>query len=200
MILDYGIGNIGSLGTMLDFLGYTHSVIDDSGSVKTCPMLILPGVGSSKTAMRELRARKLIEPLKERYSSGKAIVGICLGAQVLFEYLEESSEAGLGFIPGKVNALTGSPKFNTGWCHLEWKQLCRMGVNTGIYQSDTFFFNHQYRFPFTRGLKTVSVQGNADIPAIYFHKNLCGVQFHPEKSQMQGRTLLRNILRKYYGL
>lgn len=199
-LLDYGTGNIGSLHALLDKLGYATAVTFDPVVIRQCPLLLLPGVGSASTAMTELTNRGLLEPLRERHAAGRPIIGICLGAQLLFSGLEESGTAGIGLLPGTVARLSDRVRFNTGWCRLDWDRTKTNGFGTGLRAADSYFFNHQYAFPAASLPDCVTVAAEPEIPAMFFTPNLCGIQFHPEKSQGQGRLLMRNILRHYHGL
>ncbi len=198
-LLDYGTGNIGSLTAMLDALGYGSVRTTEAAVIRDCPLLMLPGVGSAGAAMANLRSRGLLSALQARHEAGRPVIGICLGAQLLFSHLAESDVAGLGFLPGTVSRLPERVRFNTGWCRLEWDRSRLNGFATGLRAQDSFFFNHQYACPAADLPASVSVAGEPGIPALYFTDHLCGVQFHPEKSQAPGRLLMRNLLRHYHG-
>jgi len=199
-MLDYGVGNIGSLQALLENLGYIGILTSDPATVRTCPLLLLPGVGSAATALRELEARDLIAPLIERHAASRPVLGICLGGQLLFGFLEEAGGPGLGYWPGTVAALAGPVHFNTGWCKLDWHALQATGLSKGLRAEDTYFFNHQYVFPKIDVAHKVPVSDRPEIPAIYLFGSLCGIQFHPEKSQAQGRRLMKNVLLYFHGL
>ena len=198
-LLDYGTGNVGSLTAMLSALGYGSVRTADAGVIRDCALLLLPGVGSAGAAMTALRSRGLLPALAERHAAGRPIIGICLGAQLLFQRLEESDTAGLGFLSGTVARLSDRVRFNTGWCRLEWDRRRLNGFATGLSAQDSFFFNQQYACPAAELPASVTVAGEPGIPALYFTDHLCGVQFHPEKSQTPGRLLMRNLLRHYHG-
>lgn len=197
-LLDYGTGNIGSITGLLTALGYGTVLTADATVIRDCPLLLLPGVGSAGAAMTELRARGLLPNLQARHEAGRPIIGICLGAQLLFSHLDEADTVGLGFLPGTVSRLPERLRFNTGWCRLDWGQRQLHGFATGLRAQDSFFFNHQYACP-AELPTSVSIAGEPGIPAIYSAAHLCGVQFHPEKSQAPGRLLMRNLLRHYHG-
>jgi glutamine amidotransferase len=197
-LLDYGVGNIGSLQTLFQSLGFAAVLTSDSAVLQASPLVVLPGVGSATTAMRRLHERGLVEPLRARHAAGRALLGICLGAQLPFTFLEESGTDGLGLLPGRVTRLPDRIRFNTGWCRLDWDRTRTNGFGTGLKATDSYFFNHQYAVPAADGF--VTVEAEPDIPAMYFLPNICGIQFHPEKSQSPGRLLVRNILRQYHGL
>jgi glutamine amidotransferase len=199
-LLDYGTGNIGSLAALLESLGYVAVLTRDPKVVLDCSVLLLPGVGSASTAVTELRAGELLSALRERFDADRPLIGICLGAQLLFSHLEESGTAGIGLLPGTVARLPERVRFNTGWCRIDWDRTRSNGFGTGLRATDTYFFNHQYAFPRDCISNCVTVAAEPDIPAMFFAGNVCGIQFHPEKSQQPGRLLMRNVLRHYHAL
>lgn len=199
-ILDYGTGNFGSLASLLHALGFIAERTVDPAVVARSPLVLLPGVGSAETAMRQLHERRLIDALVARHQAKRPILGICLGAQLVFSHLAEGDRPGLGFLPGTVARLPERIRFNTGWRRLDWGNSPTNGFHVGLRSSDTFFFNHQYAFPAESISGCVTTAGEAAVPAIFFGEHLCGIQFHPEKSQQPGRLLVRNVLRHYHGL
>jgi glutamine amidotransferase len=198
-LLDYGAGNIGSLTALLDALGYGSVRTAEAKVIRDCPLLLLPGVGSAGAAMASLRARGLLFALQARHEARRPILGICLGAQLLFADLAESAMPGLGFLPGTVARLPERVRFNTGWCRLDWDRRRLHGFATGLRAQDSFFFNHQYACPAAHAPASACVAGEPEIPALFFTDHLCGIQFHPEKSQAPGRLLMRNLLRHFHG-
>lgn len=200
-ILDYGVGNIGSLNRLFRSLGLSVVRATRPEQIATTPLLLLPGVGSAVTALERIHSLALLEPLRARHAAGKPILGICLGAQLLFSVLAEAGDAaGLGLLPGRVAPLTGSPSFHTGWSSLDHDRLIALGLARALRPADTYFFNHQYVCPPTGAPRHVSVAAMPQVPALYLAEHLVGIQFHPEKSQGQGRLLVRNILEDHYGL
>lgn len=198
-LLDYGVGNIGSLTGLLERLDYVGVLTADVSVIAKCPVLLLPGVGSAVTALHELESRGLVHSLRERHSAGLPTVGICLGAQLFFSHLDEAGRNGLGFLDGGVSALEAGKGFNVGWGRMHWEALRGTGLATRLSPEDSFFFNHQYKFPLNGEPGVVSMEEFADIPAMFLNRNLCGLQFHPEKSQLPGTQLMKNILHYYYG-
>lgn len=199
-ILDYGTGNIGSLDAMFGALGYTTGLTARPREILDTPLLVLPGVGSAHIAMRRLERDGLLETLAERHAAGRPILGICLGAQLFFEKLEESQSRGIGFLKGTVARLTGAARSHTGWSRINWQEFAPLGLTRALKPTDPFFFNHQYVCPRASKPNSVGVADADEITALYLSDNLCGIQFHPEKSQHQGRLLVRNLLRSHYGL
>lgn len=199
-IINYGSGNTGSLVTAFRRIGVNLTIIRAAEEILAADLLVLPGVGSAKSALSSLAGNRLSDLLQERNQMGKPILGICLGAQMLFEYLHEAGLPGLGWLPGEVRPFERLPHFNNGWCHIEWDSFTETGLTRGIKSSDTFYFNHQYFLPLNKGCKTAVVAELPDVPALCLKDHLCGIQFHPEKSQGPGALVLRNVIFDHYGL
>jgi glutamine amidotransferase len=199
-LLDFGSGNIGSLRRALRQVGYFASVIDHELITTSPEVLFIPGVGSATYAMEKLRSSGLDKRLVERHRKGLPIVGICLGAQLFFEFLCEADRSGLGILAGSVEPLETEVGFNNGWCHLDFDALKRLGLARGLRPNHSFYFNHQYRCAAPVDLDVVHLHELDDVPALYVRGNLVGIQFHPEKSQRPGEVLLRNIMEDHYGL
>jgi glutamine amidotransferase len=199
-IVNYGSGNTGSLVAAFHRIGVNLTVIGKEDEILTSDLLVLPGVGSAKAALSSLQATQLTGLLHERNQLGKPILGICLGAQMLYEHLHEAGLPGLGWLPGEVRPFERLPEFNNGWCHIEWDSFTETGLTRGIKPSDTFYFNHQYYLPFNNEGKTAPVAELPDVPALSIKEHLCAIQFHPEKSQGPGALVLRNVIFDHYGL
>jgi glutamine amidotransferase len=199
-LLTFGSGNIGSLTRSLKRVGYFVTTVS-SDAIRSSPeVLFIPGVGSACFALQQLRESGLDEALIERVQAGLPTVGICLGAQLFFDFLPEADAPGLGLLEGDVAPLDTQKGFNNGWCHLDYEALKKLGLSRSIRSTHSFYFNHQYKFASPKGLKSVQVKELRDIPALYVRDNLVGIQFHPEKSQGVGETLIRNIMEDHFGL
>tara|TARA_Y100001968_G_C19443578_1_gene763970 strand:- start:2384 stop:2998 length:615 start_codon:yes stop_codon:yes gene_type:complete len=198
-IISYGSGNIGSIATCFSSIGFPVSLVEKNEDIEKADLLILPGVGSAISAVKELKKKDLWNPLNLRNVNKKPILGICLGTQLFFSYLEESNTEGLGWFQGSVKRFKGDPSFNNGWCQLIYKQLANIGLARGLNINSTFYFNHQYYLPKNLSLQNVCILDNKEVPAIIKSQHICGIQFHPEKSQKAGRIILRNLLLDYYG-
>jgi len=124
-IVDYGMGNLASVAKACQFLGAEVKVTDSPHTIRRAGGLILPGVGAFGAAMRELKKRRLIDPLwKAAGSEGKPFLGLCLGLQLLFESSEESPGVkGLGIFPGRVRKLR--PGRDLKIPHMGWNQICK---------------------------------------------------------------------------
>lgn len=198
-ILNYNSGNITSIINSLQLAGYPASVICERQQIKESDLLILPGVGNAKSAMEFFKNSLYYNAVEERHKQGKPIIGICLGAQIMFEYLEEAECEGFGWMKGCVSRIKHIPYFNNGWSQLEYSKLREAGIGRSLKESNTFYFNHQYILP-GRESKTISSTTGMKVPSIVMERNLVGIQFHPEKSQISGLKIIRNIIQDYYGI
>lgn len=199
-LVDYGTGNLGSLATVFESLGIYAEVVREPERVAKTDLMVLPGVGAAGLAMERLEDSGMADGLRERHSAGRPILGICLGAQLLCGFLREGECEGFGWIKASVEPLTEYPFYNNGWCRLDFSALRQAGLARALRATSTFYFNHRYAMGLDAKMKCVAVEGRPDLPAIYLGEVICAVQFHPEKSQREGRVLLRNILEDHYGL
>jgi glutamine amidotransferase len=207
-VIDYGRGNLFSLGQALRHLGVTYRVTDDPAVVRAASGLILPGVGAFGDAMAGLEARGLIAPIKAAIDRGVQFLGICVGCQVLLGAGEEFGRRnGLGVIPGTVMRLP-APRAddpaairipNVGWRPL----LVRAGepLFAGAGASPMVYFVHSYApMVADRGHAIAHVEVNgAHVPAALRRGNVIGVQFHPEKSGQVGLNILRNFIEQHFA-
>jgi glutamine amidotransferase len=199
-ILNYGSGNIGSMQSAFQKIGINLTQAKTEEDIVNCDLLVLPGVGSAKTVIKTINDSKIIDFLNKRNLLKKPTLGVCLGAQIFFDYLEEANSSGFGWLEGSVNSFKEKPLFNNGWCHIEWNSFKKIGLSRGLLESNTFYFNHQYHLPNNKNSNIVTIKELPNVPAIYIDGHNCGFQFHPEKSQRAGTIILRNLIKDYYGL
>ena len=194
-ILDYGAGNVPSVERALQHLGAESQRTASPECVSKAEALLLPGVGHYSALVRALDERKLRAPLVDAIHGGVPFLGICLGLQVLFRSSEEASQLqGLNLLPGIVSALPPAVKLpHMGWNQLNAKRDSRLlaGIDPGAY----FYFAHSYAVLDSNGTATATCSHGAEFAAVIEQKNVCAVQFHPEKSGDPGARLLRNFLR-----
>jgi glutamine amidotransferase len=194
-IVDTGGANIASICNAFKRLEAECIVSTDLKVIEQASHLVLPGVGHAQFAMKRIRELKLIDFLT---STSQPILGICLGMQMFFEYLEEGLTSGLEIIPGKVTKLNPEELQvpNMGWSPL--KVLQPSVLLSGLASDASFYFVHSY-FAIANGA-TVAVSAHANqISAVVEHQNFYGTQFHPEKSGHSGAQVLRNFLNTAKG-
>ena len=194
-LVDYGAGNLASVARALTGLGYRCRSSRDPETLGATDVLVLPGVGAFPAAMEALHRHRLVEFIQAQARRGQPIVGICLGMQLL---AHSSSElrytTGLGLIPGQVQPMPAA-RWHIGWNSLEvldGEPLLRASDGQSVY------YNHRYVFhaPAEYG---VAVSRLNDVPGEAFtvavrRQQIVGLQFHPEKSQLAGRELLKNVI------
>ena len=192
-IIDYGAGNLRSVENTLDELGASYKVTNRPEDVKAADKLLLPGVGHFGQMMASLDQLDLRGAIAERVRAGVPLLGICLGLQCLFEGSEEAlDKRGFNFLPGQIKRFTGAVRIpHMGWNSLDMVRPSKLlrGMNTGPFT----YFAHSYYAPVTAATAatcTYSVPNTA----ILEHKNLFGVQFHPEKSGPVGLHIMKNFL------
>jgi imidazole glycerol-phosphate synthase subunit HisH len=203
-LVDYGISNLRSVQKAFEQLGTAVMLVDTPDRLAQADHLILPGVGAFPAGMQGLRERGLIEPIRQAACDGKPLIGICLGMQLLFEASDEMGEtAGLGLLPGRVTKIkmhrAGSiPPPALKIPHMGWNQLevtrdhpLVRGLVSGSYA----YFVHSYAvYSDRRDILLATTDYGGPFAAIVAQGHVCGLQFHPEKSQAVGLALLRNFL------
>jgi glutamine amidotransferase len=199
-IADYGSANFGSVIGSFDAVGVLATIARTPEAITEARLVVLPGVGHAGAAMSNLSEGWLRGALEERHAAGRPILGICLGAQLMFEHLEESGSEGLRWIPGEVRRLPERIGHNTGWAPVDHTQLLASGLGRSLTPRSTFYFNHGFHLPVGSTRTEVTLADDPSIAAIVRQDHLTGVQFHPEKSQAPGRYFLRNLLEDRHGV
>jgi glutamine amidotransferase len=196
-IIDYGMGNLHSVKNALEFLGIESRFIINPDEIEEMDKIIIPGVGAFKRAMDNLHQKNFVEPLIAFGNSGKYLLGICLGMQLLAETGTEPIVcSGLGLISGVVEIIkTDLLRIpHMGWNGLTIKN--QHPILDGVKLGADFYFVHSYAFHVASVESIVAVTSYGyDVPAIVKNNagNIIGVQFHPEKSQKQGLKLIENF-------
>ena len=209
-IVDYGLGNLFSVKQALEFCCNSpdkNVVITSSPSIiKESDYLVLPGVGAFENAMDAILSKDLKDPIRNFASSGKPLLGICLGMQILGTCSEEFGQHhGLNLIPGKVSHigetnLNGSPRKvpSIGWKNLNIKPNIDNSNNAlSAHEALSVYFVHSFQFvPENAGHLIASYDyGDAKISAAVQKDNIIGYQFHPEKSSQNGLNILKSFLK-----
>ena len=198
-IVDYGFGNISSLYGCLMSLGFSVNVSSKKSVLRKSDILFLPGVGAFDSGMEAMHEKNLVNFIHRFHASGKTIVGICLGMQLLFSSSDEgSSTKGLCLIPGRIT------KIKTASNHIGWNKIKILKPRSIFNNFDEkhFYFNHSYSFNGSRKIisGTSVISGKKEtVSAIVKKKNITGLQFHPEKSQFNGASLLNRIILDAYN-
>jgi glutamine amidotransferase len=194
-IIDIGIGNLGSLRNALYSQGWDTLPVRSPDDFSDISHLILTGVGSFAAAMQRLNRSSLLGPIRSFASSGRPILGICLGMQLLAEFGSEGGEIeGLGLVPGRVDplAVTDLRLPHVGWNNAHQSQ--KHPVLNGIRDDVDFYFVHSYRFVTPDASAVIAqTEYGESFPSIVGNSNVIGTQFHPEKSQTNGLRLLDNF-------
>ncbi|MFA9559571.1 imidazole glycerol phosphate synthase subunit HisH [Evansella sp. AB-rgal1] len=199
-IVDYGMGNLHSVTKGLERIGHTPFLSEDPKELEKASKILLPGVGSFRDGMRELQERGLDEFLKNWAQSGRQLLGICLGMQLLFEESEENGPTpGLCLLPGHVKRFSG--KTETGHSykvpHMGWNRLNFQQEHHPILKdvpSGHVYFVHSYVVETSNDvLVSSSEYGDQLVPAVVGRGNVWGTQFHPEKSSVLGMQMLKNF-------
>lgn len=190
-IVDYGVGNHTSVQRALHSLNYRCRTSSDPAVLAESDLIVLPGVGAYPAAMSVLHKLGLVEFLREWAGGGKPIIGICLGMQLLAEQSQEHGiTAGLGLIPGQVVAL------NPQHWHTGWNTIEVINADNLLVPSDgkSVYFNHSYIFKAPREYQVCIARLDQAFPVGVRRGNVVGLQFHPEKSQEAGRSMLKNLV------
>lgn len=194
-VIDIGIGNLGSLRNALYSQGWDTQPLRTPDEFNEISHLILPGVGSFAAAMQRLSQSRLLEAIHDFAASGRPILGICLGMQLLAEFGSEGGETeGLGLVPGRVVPLSVSDLRlpHVGWNNAHQSRKHR--VLDGIRDDVDFYFVHSYRFVAADTSAVIAqTEYGETFPSIVGKSNVIGTQFHPEKSQANGLRLLDNF-------
>jgi imidazole glycerol-phosphate synthase subunit HisH len=195
-LIDYGISNLRSVQKAFEHLATEVTLVDTPDRLAQADRLILPGVGAFPAGMKGLQERGLIEPIKQAAREGKPLIGICLGMQLLFDSSDEmGATAGLGLLPGKVTRMAGS---GLKVPHMGWNQLDVVREHPLVRElvSGSYaYFVHSYAiYPEQHDIVLATTEYGGPFASIVGRGNVCGLQFHPEKSQAVGLKLLRNFL------
>lgn len=194
-IIDYGMGNLHSVSKAVERLGYEAVVTAEPEQIVEADGAILPGVGAFGDAMQNLRNTKLDEVVKFYAASGKPLLGICLGMQLLFGESEEYGQnEGLNLLPGRVIRFNGSYKIpHMGWNKLQFKQA-DSPLFRGLAEGHVYFVHSFHAKPERAADLLATTDYYGDVTAIVGRDNVYGMQFHPEKSGDLGMRLLDNFL------
>jgi glutamine amidotransferase len=194
-ILDYDMANLRSVQKGFEKHGHGAVIVRRPEELKKFDKLVLPGVGAFKDAVGTLRERGLVEPILEHIGSGRPLLGICLGLQILFETgLEDGEHAGLGVFGGVCRRFDVDTRLGLKVPHMGWNTLDvvrRSPLMEGLTGEVSVYFVHGYHVePTDRSIiATTTDYGGAFVSSVW-KENVMAVQFHPEKSQAVGLGML----------
>lgn len=199
-IVDYGSGNIYNLQRGVRAAGAVASLVTAPEALLACDALLLPGVGAFGDGMRKLREAGLEAPVKQFAASGRPLLGICLGMQMLLSRSEELGvHEGFGLIPGEVVALPRGA--GVAVPHVGWEPLAAgeagHALLDGVEPAQEFYFTHSFvcRPQDERAVIARCAYGGQRFAAVVARDNVMGCQFHPEMSSAAGLRVLENFLR-----
>lgn len=203
-VIDYGVGNLGSVLRALEALRVTPVLISCAIDMHATDRLILPGVGNFADCARLLTAGGWVTALRDEVQGyGRPLLGVCLGMHLLADYSTEGAKegqktAGMGLIPGQVDHLR-SFGCNERVPHVGWNHIIRTRLDDHLFQTipdgTDFYFAHSYAFS-PRDSEDVVATTDYGVPitAAVQRDHVWGTQFHPEKSSRAGFRLLRNFI------
>ncbi len=199
VIIDYGSGNLRSVQKAFEKLGFSAEISKDTSAIRSAKGVVLPGVGSFDSALKELRAHGLEAAIEEAIAMDKPFLGICLGLQHLFESSEEGKERGLGILKGQVVKFNFSttPWDNQSIPHMGWNRLLikhPAPIFEGIESGNMVYFAHSfYVKPKDDMIVTAATDYGPEFTSAVWKNNVFGIQFHPEKSGPVGLKILENF-------
>ena len=195
-IIDYDMGNLRSVQKGFENFGAEAKIIRHPEDIAAADKLVLPGVGAFRDAMTALRERDMVEPIREFCRQDRPFLGICLGLQLLFDKSYEDGEYdGLGIVPGEVVRFQNQPGLKIP--HMGWNELIierETPLLSTLASGDHVYFVHSYHVvPTNPDVVAARTQHGETVVAVIQRGNLYATQFHPEKSQAVGQTILQNF-------
>ena len=196
-IVDYSMGNLRSVQKAFELLGVPARIVRTPADIRGSDKLVLPGVGAFGAAMRNVDSLGIREALVAYGMSGRPLIGICLGMQLLFGVSYElGTNNGLGLIAGEVVAFpegTALKVPHMGWNQVEFRRDSRLF--RGVKDKGYAYFVHSYYVTTNENYVSGATEYGVTFPSIVEDGNIFGIQFHPEKSQSFGLKILENFLR-----
>jgi glutamine amidotransferase len=198
-VVNYGSGNLAAISNLLRLSNLPFEIIDDPAGLALAEHILLPGVGAFDNTMRSFRESGFESALKRRTAEGAALLGICVGMQVLADSSEEGELPGLGFISGEVRRFDSSViRCGSKVPHMGWNSIEPRGQYPLLRDIDVakgFYFLHSYYFESAASENALATTEHG----LVFHSvvgkgRVFGVQFHPEKSHANGVQLFKNFM------
>ncbi len=199
-IIDYKVGNLGSIQNMLKKIGAKSEITSDLNKIRSAKKIILPGVGAFDSGVENLRKYNLWDILNEKALVEKVpILGICLGSQLLCKNSEEGKLDGFGWIDASVKKFDFKDKIfkvpHIGWNHTSLQKESKLFNE--MYENPKFYFVHSFYMDVNDDSGLTKTKYSFEFDSVVEKENIMGVQFHPEKSHKFGMKLLHNFVREY---
>jgi glutamine amidotransferase len=196
VIIDYGVGNLRSVEKAFAATGCEAIVSGEESVLRAAERLVLPGVGAFGACMKALSERGFDRLVREKVEAGTPLLGVCVGMQLLFEESDEfGATRGLGLLQGRVRRFSDELVVP----HVGWNRVTERhshALFTDLARRAFFYFVHSYYCePKDRQVVAGETEYGVSYASVVAKANICGVQFHPEKSQDAGLRLLRNFAR-----
>lgn len=203
VVVDYGMGNIGSILNMLNYLGAKAIASSDKQIINDSYKIILPGVGSFDKAIENIKQLDIFDLLKKKGLESKTpILGICLGMQIMCKSSEEGISEGLSLVNAEVKKFSFDADSSIKIPHMGWNKIDIINGGSrlfrGLDNNSRFYFVHSY-FVKCNNQNDILTQTNygMDFVSSFERSNILGVQFHPEKSHKFGIELFKNFIANY---
>lgn len=202
-IIDYGVGNLGSIQNMLKKLGVQSEIATDAGTIERATKIILPGVGAFDAGMTQLNQSGLRPSLDTAVLHRRVpVAGICLGMQLMTERSEEGALAGLGWVSAKTIRFEPPANETMKIPHMGWSVVSKAKQSPALNllgDESRFYFVHSYYVDCSNRADVLltAQYGSVCFDAAFECENILGFQFHPEKSHRFGMTLLKAFLENY---
>ena len=196
VIVDYGMANLRSVQKAFEQVGHAADITNDPNRIAEAEKVVVPGVGAFRDAIARLREADMVAPLVAHVQAGKPFLGICLGLQLLFtRSYEDGEHQGLDLFPGEVVRFGDEPGLKVphmGWNQLRFRRPCPLlnGLRDG---AEVYFVHSYYVVPQVPELSAAETEYPQPFTSMIWRENLFATQFHPEKSQQVGLTMLRNF-------
>ncbi len=192
-IIDYGVGNLGSLVNMFYRLAIESSLVRTAADLRQYDRVVLPGVGAYDVAVEQLVQTGFDTAIKDFAAAGHEVLGICLGMQLLLEGSAEGNLPGLSLIPGYAKKFVSSPNLRVP--HIGWNSAAPTQEHrfTEVFRNENrFYFAHSYHASSVAPEHVIATtEYGEEFPSAIARRNVTGAQFHPEKSHRFGMSLLR---------
>jgi imidazole glycerol-phosphate synthase subunit HisH len=194
-IVDYGMGNLRSVSRAIAHVGGSAEVTSDPAVVAAADAVVVPGVGRFGACMRNLIERGLDAAVKDATGSGRPVIGVCLGLQVLMDTSEEDEDAGLGIVRGRSRRLPDDVKVpHMGWNTVRW--TARHPFVTGLPTESRFYFVHSYAADVDAYTTVGVTEHGRPFASVVARDNVFATQFHPEKSGEAGLSIYEAFVRE----